>query len=106
MTGRFDGPGWDPAEFLRAAMRGSRGDPHDTTDEEAHEGRRGRHRGRRFGPGEGFPFGPGPGRGFGGFAGFGGIPFVDPRQWPGWEGRGQRARRGDVRMAALALLAE
>jgi DNA-binding PadR family transcriptional regulator len=53
-------------------------------------GRR-RHRHREFGPGGwggfgGFPFGPGPGGG----------PF----------GRGRKARRGDIRTAALLLLAE
>ena len=48
------------------------------------------HRGRSFGPGPrgdwgGFPFGPGGG---------------------GPRGRGRKARRGDIRMAALLLLAE
>jgi DNA-binding PadR family transcriptional regulator len=59
-------------------------------------GRGGRHgagRCRSFGPGghgeRGFPFG-----GFGGFGGYG------PR------GRGRKARRGDIRTAALLLLAE
>jgi DNA-binding PadR family transcriptional regulator len=55
-------------------------------------GRHGGHRGRGFG-------GPGPGGGFGGFGfGFpgGGGPF----------GRGRKARRGDIRTAALLLLAE
>lgn len=54
--------------------------------------RRGRgHRGGRgFGPGEGFGQGPGPGPGFRG------------RE----RARGGRARRGDVRNAVLALLAE
>jgi DNA-binding PadR family transcriptional regulator len=46
-------------------------------------GPRGRHRHRGFGPG-GFGFGPGPGGG----------------------GRGRKARRGDIRTAALLLLAE
>ena len=61
-----------------------------------------RHGGRRGGHGRGGPFpGPGPGPGFrgsGGWAGYG-----DPR-WLGM--RPTRARRGDVRAAALALLAE
>jgi DNA-binding PadR family transcriptional regulator len=48
--------------------------------------RHGHHRGRR---GADFPFG-------GGFGGFGGPPF----------GRGRKARRGDVRAAALVLLDE
>ena len=59
-------------------------------------------RGRGAGPPGGFPFGQGPGGG----RGFSFPPFGDPRQWPGWEGRLRRARRGDVRAAALALLAE
>jgi len=67
-------------------------------------GRRGRRRGFGPAPGQGFPF-PGPGRGFGrGFDGF--PPFGDHGHWSGRDNRGQRARRGDVRAAALALLAE
>jgi hypothetical protein len=59
-----------------------------------HGGRRGHGRGE----GRGGPF-PGPGfRGSGGWMAYG-----DPR-WPGM--RPPRARRGDVRAAALALLAE
>src|SRR5262245_46977816 len=54
---------------------------------------RGRHRG---GGGRGGPFGPG---GPGGFPPFGGFPW-------GFFGRRARARRGDVRAAILALLAE
>jgi len=87
MSMPFEVPGWRPADFLRAAM-GSHGP-------ESH----GRHEGRgrpRFDT----AFGSWPGRGFA-FP-----PFGDLRNWPGWEGRGQRARRGDVRAAALALLAE
>jgi len=62
-------------------------------------------RGRRgFGPPGGMPFGPGGWFGPGHGPGPGG--FGDPRHWPGWEARGPRARRGDVRVAALALLAE
>jgi DNA-binding PadR family transcriptional regulator len=54
------------------------------TQGEGHRGHgpRGRHRHRGFGPG--FGFGPGPGGG----------------------GRGRKARRGDIRTAALLLLAE
>jgi len=52
-------------------------------------GRRGRERYRHGG------FGPGPGGGFGGFP-FGGGP----------RGRWRKARRGDIRTAALLLLAE
>jgi len=60
---------------------------------EGHErpsGGRGRHRHRGFGGG--------PEGGFGGFGGFG--PGGGPR------GRGRKARRGDIRTAALLLLAE
>src|ERR1039458_7741592 len=57
----------------------------------------------RGGPGEGRGRhrhrGPGPGGGFGGFP-FGDSPRGGPR------GRGRRARRGDIRTAALLLLAE
>lgn len=52
-------------------------------------------------------FGSAFGRGFGaGWPGSAGAPPGFGRPWPGWEGRGGRARRGDVRVAALALLAE
>jgi DNA-binding PadR family transcriptional regulator len=54
----------------------------------------GRHRHRGFGGGEG---------GFGGFAGFGGG-FGPGGGGP--RGRGRKARRGDIRTAALLLLAE
>jgi DNA-binding PadR family transcriptional regulator len=54
-----------------------------------HGGGRGRHRHRGFGGGPG---------GFGGFGG--GAPGGGPR------GRGRKARRGDIRTAALLLLAE
>lgn len=70
------------------------GDAGETTPGGRGRGRgRGHHggpRGRRGGPGGPFgPFGPGP-RGW----------------WPGPGGPGPRARRGDVRVAVLALLAE
>jgi DNA-binding PadR family transcriptional regulator len=55
---------------------------------------RGRHRHRGFGGGEG---------GFGGFGGFGGG-FGPGGGGP--RGRGRKARRGDIRTAALLLLAE
>lgn len=51
-----------------------------------------------FGPSTNFSFGPG--------RSFVVPPVGDPRQWLGWEHRGQRARRGNVRVAALVLLAE
>ena len=63
---------------------------------------RGRHGGGpRHGRGPGEPFGEGFGPGFGGLGGGGfGGPFGRGR------GRGRKARRGDVRTAALILLAE
>jgi DNA-binding PadR family transcriptional regulator len=73
----------------RAAMVGGRGRP----GGEQGEGRggHGRHGGSR-------------GRGFGG-PGFGGFPFGGPGSG-GSFGRGRKARRGDIRTAALLLLAE
>ncbi|HEY1833813.1 MAG TPA: PadR family transcriptional regulator [Solirubrobacteraceae bacterium] len=59
--------------------------PHDEHEHERGRGRQ-RHRRHGFGPGEFGGFGPGGGRG--------------PR------GRGRKARRGDIRTAALLLLAE
>src|SRR5271165_5633224 len=58
-------------------------------------GPRGRHRHRSFGPGGRGEFGGFP---FGGFGGPGGPG--------GHRGRGRKARRGDIRTAALLLLAE
>jgi DNA-binding PadR family transcriptional regulator len=81
--------GWEPAE--NAETRRWHGD-------EEHRGRRGhthRHYPEAFG-GPGFP----PGPGFPEMRGFG----PKMREYRG--GRGPRARRGDVRAAALALLAE
>jgi DNA-binding PadR family transcriptional regulator len=76
------------------AMSGGRGGPGDDPGEgSGHRGGPGRHGGHRHqgGPrGEGFGGGP-----FGGF-GLGGGP----------RGRGRKARRGDIRTAALLLLAE
>lgn len=68
---------------------------------EAHRERHG-HGGRGRGGGRGFG-GPGFGAGFGGFGGFGfpgGGPFGGHRR------RGGRASRGDIRLAALGLLAD
>ena len=81
--------GHDHIDVLRLAMsqRGGQG------RHGGHGGARGRHRGRGFGGGaEG---------GFGGPGGFGGF---GPRGGP--RGRGRKARRGDIRTAALLLLAE
>ncbi len=79
--GHRHGPG--PADFLSAMASGY-----------------GRGRGRGRGRG-----GPGPDFGFGfGFGGRGGFPFGG-FPGPGFR-RGPRARRGDVRAAILALLAE
>lgn len=93
MDAPFDGQDWGEPPHAEHARRGRRGHRHD----------RGEHRG--FMP-PGFPFGQG--RGFGP-PGPPFPPFVPPfggKHWTGWEGRGPRARRGDVRIAALALLAE
>ncbi len=68
----------DP-DATRRAMTGGHGGP---------RGPRARHRHRGFGRG--------PGSEFGGFGGGGGGP----------RGRGRKARRGDIRTAALLLLAE
>jgi DNA-binding PadR family transcriptional regulator len=62
---------------------------------EGTSGGRGRHGGHRC-----RSFGPGPRGGFGGFP-FGGFP-----SGGGPRGRGRKARRGDIRTAALLLLAE
>ena len=96
--GRRPGPGrWEPADDdERRRWHG---------DDERHGGRgRGRGRAREHfgGPFGGPVFGPGfGGQGFpGGPEGFG------PPHWKERGMRGPRARRGDVRAAALALLAE
>ncbi len=62
--------------------------------EEGSRGGRGRHGGHRH---RGGPRGEGFGGGFGGFG---------PRGGRGPRGRGRKARRGDIRTAALLLLAE
>jgi DNA-binding PadR family transcriptional regulator len=97
--GRRRGPGrWEPADD--GEPRRWHGD-----DDERHGGRgRARPRGRdHFGG----PFaGPGFGPGFGG-PGFAGGPEGFGPHWREPRGmRGPRAKRGDVRAAALALLAE
>ena len=77
----------DTGDFLRL-MTGRGGHGH------------GPHRGR----GRGGPFAGGD---FGGGFPFGGPPFGEGRGGPfGGRGRGRKARRGDVRTAALILLAE
>ena len=77
-------------------------DRHHRHDEEDERIARGRGRGR------GAPFGPDPRLGFGGpgFPGGPGMHGFGPWMREGRGGRGGRARRGDVRAAALALLAE
>jgi DNA-binding PadR family transcriptional regulator len=77
---------FDFSAFLRAMSAGR----------ERSAGERGRH--RRHGHGHG----PRPGGGFGGFP-FGGFP---SGEGPRGRGRGRKARRGDIRTAALLLLAE
>jgi DNA-binding PadR family transcriptional regulator len=76
--------------FLHAMSSGREGHAGDP-DEGA--GRHGRHGGHRHRGPRGAGFGRGP---FGGFGPGGGGPF----------GRGRKARRGDIRTAALLLLAE
>jgi len=68
---------------IKRAMTGGRG---------PRGGGRGRHRHRDFGPGA--------------WGGFGGFPFGGPGPGGGPFGRGRKARRGDIRTAALLLLAE
>jgi DNA-binding PadR family transcriptional regulator len=68
---------------LRRAMTGGRAGP---------RGGGGRHRHREFGRGE--------------WGGFGGFPFGGPGFGGGPFGRGRKARRGDIRTAALLLLDE
>lgn len=73
---------------LLRAMMGERGEPG-----EHRHGPRGHRRHRGYGGGPG------------GFGDFG--PFGWPPQWPGGRfGRGRKARRGDIRTAALLLLTE
>ena len=105
---RVRGPGrFEPANDDEARRWHDRRHHHDAEDEE--RGPRGRGRGR------GGPFGPDPRLGFGGpdfpgRPGFPGGPGMHGMHGLGpWmrEGRGRgRARRGDVRAAALSLLAE
>jgi DNA-binding PadR family transcriptional regulator len=87
-------PGDGHRDGLRAflhAMSGARGGPAGDPDEGT--GRHGRHGGHRHRGPRGAGFGLGP---FGGFGPGGGGPL----------GRGRKARRGDIRTAALLLLAE
>ncbi len=101
-----------PLRALRAArlfgLAGVHRDRHSDDDHSGdHDGEHGRRggRGHRGGHRGGHPHGHGHGfgPGFGGFGpGFGpGFPFGGPRQR-----RGSRASRGDIRLAALALLDE
>jgi DNA-binding PadR family transcriptional regulator len=97
MHGERHGEAWGPPheEEGWAPPRRGHGD-----EEEWAPPHRGRGRGRGPGPRRGRPFGP-PGFGPMGFAGFGGS-------WPGEPKfhRARRVRRGDVRAAALSLLAD
>src|ERR1700727_1610801 len=83
---------FDPAEGLRRAMSAMR-DAHERGESGGHRHRHGRHRG--FGGGA---------EGFGGFGGLGFGP--GGPGGPRGRGRGRKARRGDIRTAALLLLAE
>ncbi len=92
--------GFDIAEIWRA-MAGGRG-PDEESGRGGGRGGHGRHGGHGRGPwGRGGPFGPGFGPGGGGAF----FPF-GPGGPRGGGRRGGRARRGDVRTAALLLLAE
>lgn len=106
----------DQDPWRRGWRQGPPGGPHGV-----HSGEEGATR-ERGGPGPGGPSGPGgrggPSPGGRGPFGFRGRHFAGPRGGPGWppfpgfpfgEMRGQRGRRvkrGDVRAAALSLLAE
>ncbi|MFI6496559.1 PadR family transcriptional regulator [Nonomuraea typhae] len=98
------GPWPDPREFKRAAREAVRNlaEAFEAGGERHHRQRGGphEHRGRgRRGPG---PFGFGPGGPWGP-----GGPFSGGRgAWAAWGGRPRKAKRGDVRAAILALLAE
>jgi DNA-binding PadR family transcriptional regulator len=116
---RFEFRGGDP-EGRRFKLRFGPDEPGEDDEESemneqtSWDPRRGRERLRRAfeGPPFGFgPFGPGRGPGRGERGGRGGWPFgpgfppfIPPFGPP--FGRGPKARRGDVRAAALALLAE
>jgi len=83
-------------EMVATAAAGGHGDyeedPHEALGPHRHRGGHPRH---HHGGGPGVGFGGGLGGGFGGFS-----PGRGPR------GRGRKARRGDIRTAALLLLAE
>jgi DNA-binding PadR family transcriptional regulator len=93
---------FEPANDSEGRRWHDRHHRHDDDEDERMPRGRGRGRGGPFGPdprlgfGPGFPGGPGPH----GMHGFG------PWMREGRGGRGGRARRGDVRAAALSLLAE
>jgi DNA-binding PadR family transcriptional regulator len=99
--GRGRGPGrWEPADD--GEPRRWHGDDDERHERHERHGGRGRARGRHFGGPFGGPeFGP-P---FGG-PGFAGGPMGFGPHWKERGMRGPRARRGDVRAAALSLLSE
>jgi DNA-binding PadR family transcriptional regulator len=95
--GRHGGRHGDPRDRLRGAFRFGPGGPGEPDEPE--------------GPPPGWgPFGRPPRGGPFGGAFFGFPPFGPGRRGRGWDwggfGRGPKARRGDVRAAALVLLAE
>jgi len=97
--GRRGGPGrFEPANDAEGRRWHDHREHHHDDDDERGPRVRGR---RRHFPGPGFPAGPpfpmGPGPGMHGFG-----PWMKEGRGP----RGSRARRGDVRAAALALLTE
>jgi DNA-binding PadR family transcriptional regulator len=97
---------WEPADDGESRRWHDHHHHDDDDDERGPRGRgRARLRGAAFGPDPRF-FAGGPG--FPGGPGFGGPGMHGLGPWlkEGRGGRGSRARRGDVRAAALALLAE
>jgi DNA-binding PadR family transcriptional regulator len=106
-TRRRGGPGrWEPANDSESRRWHDHHEHHHEDDEERGPRGRGRGRSRHFGPAgvAGGPFPPGPPfPGGPGMHGFG--PWMREGRG-GRGGRGGRARRGDVRAASLALIAE
>lgn len=116
MTSAFAWNGPWPVDFSRHGGRNRRQDSHHEhhhmhhEDDQSSRRGRGRNRGSRHEHPRGFGFVPGFGPGPGGPWGGGFPPGLPPM--PGGPGgpppfmRGRKARRGDVRAAILALLAE
>jgi DNA-binding PadR family transcriptional regulator len=106
---RRDGGRFEPANDTESRRWHDHHRHHDDDDDErgAHMRGRSRSRGGPFGPDPRFGYPGGPGFAGGpGFPGGPGMHGFGPWMKEGRGGRGTRARRGDVRAAALALLAE